>query len=730
MARVVVVFLVLCLAVVLVRADEEFVGPFSSWANVKTGFGAVGDGKADDTGALQKALDTLGAAEPGHAAVLFLPVGTYRLTRGLALTAHLDCSVIGEDPAHTTITWDGGDAGVMLKCNGEGRIRLNRLTWNGAHKRITAVSYACDSRTGGLENADEIFRDLSCGIRGITGGKAPVTEAICPVLRCKFLRCGELGIGLEGENVLSWPIWDCEFDTCTIGVGNEPGGGQFQVYRSIFRASHIADITMRNAGNYAIRHCTSVNSKTFLTTEKINKGSMPLSIQHNTIIKPTERVAISIANPDTAVLLDNTILSTSGLHAGPVVAMTAPADNDLVSAGNSFTLLAPLSAKGRVQEVDSRQLFSAGLKPMMPYLPETPRNWQRPIIEVPTGADAPAIQAAIDKAAALNGKRPVVHLPAGNYAIATTLTVPAQTDIQLIGDGYRTNLRWTGAADGVLLRLHGPTQAILRDCVFSGDGKAVGVVAENADQLGARVFGEQASVCSTGTGVQVELAKTAVELHNFTHAGDKLAVKVAYSASADTAGMHSQTAIFGGTAGENGQCYDVTGDGALLVADVRYADASPLAKLTDAGTFTLTGTGNTIDKPAADPGVMLENFRGKAAFVSDLFGTRMAVKGEGKDTQALLLGTLAGSADFLDNTATKAHVELLNVRQVTPNTEQLSTPVANQGSAQPLWLYTMLTQLRTLYPRPLGALPGEMTDLRLYHVRIENCTTGLWVKGK
>src|SRR5437867_1509292 len=67
--------------------NEEFVGPFSNWMNAKTGCashaGAVGDGNADDTTALQNCLNALSSTTP----VLWIPAGTYKITSALSLTS-------------------------------------------------------------------------------------------------------------------------------------------------------------------------------------------------------------------------------------------------------------------------------------------------------------------------------------------------------------------------------------------------------------------------------------------------------------------------------------------------------------------------------------------------------------------------------------------------------------------------------------------------------------------
>src|SRR5262249_47477346 len=94
--------------------SEEFTGPFPSWRDLRRDYKAVGDGKVDDTAALQKALDDL--IKHQKACVLYIPSGTYRLTDTVKTVrkAHTDCqgiAVIGEDPATTTLIWDGAKGG-------------------------------------------------------------------------------------------------------------------------------------------------------------------------------------------------------------------------------------------------------------------------------------------------------------------------------------------------------------------------------------------------------------------------------------------------------------------------------------------------------------------------------------------------------------------------------------------------------------------------------------------
>ena len=140
--------------------DEEFLGPFPSWYDLKKDFGAVGDGKADDTAALQKALDSVGTPELKRNAI-WVPAGTYRITKTLVRTGVSGIFLIGEHPDTTVIRWDGpaygGEPRVpawnsdewkawdghhpaeMFWFNGRNS-RFERLTFDGWHGRFVSLN--------------------------------------------------------------------------------------------------------------------------------------------------------------------------------------------------------------------------------------------------------------------------------------------------------------------------------------------------------------------------------------------------------------------------------------------------------------------------------------------------------------------------------------------------------------------------------------------------------------
>jgi hypothetical protein len=180
--------------------DEEFVGPFASWANVKTSYGAVGDGVTDDTAAIQKALNALGPTGP----TLYLPAGTYRITQTLSLAGQLYVNVIGQDPSNTTIIWAGSSGGTMLYLNGIAYSRFGRLTFNGQNTAAVAVDQSKADGTSnyfdtGNEYADDVFENAGIGLRcGNLGYGCAETS----MLRDQFINNTVAGILLGNFNAL------------------------------------------------------------------------------------------------------------------------------------------------------------------------------------------------------------------------------------------------------------------------------------------------------------------------------------------------------------------------------------------------------------------------------------------------------------------------------------------------------------------------------------------------
>src|SRR5262249_4247354 len=152
-------------------------------------------------------------------------------------------------------------------------------------------------------------------------------------------------------------------------------------------------------------------------------------------------------------------------------------------------------------------------------------NLHRQIFDLPGPTNATGIQTLINQAAGFTGNRPVVHLPAGDYHIQQTITIPAGCDLQLVGDGDATSLYWTGTNKGPILYLPGPARATVRDCYLFGpstNSQVDGILIDKGDQAGARVYCDQLDLYnSTQAGLSVEgLTNASVAMADLYHEGN------------------------------------------------------------------------------------------------------------------------------------------------------------------------------------------------------------------
>ena len=119
---------------------------------------------------------------------------------------------------------------------------------------------------------------------------------------------------------------------------------------------------------------------------------------------------------------------------------------------------------------------------------------QAPVIEV-TGFTGTDIQNAINQAAALPaGTNPVVHLRKGKYLVTATITVPANIQMTIVGDGASENstvIQWNTSGVGPVMWLKGPSRVTLHDLSINGGSTADGLLIDNADQVGGRIYGYQ-----------------------------------------------------------------------------------------------------------------------------------------------------------------------------------------------------------------------------------------------
>ena len=261
----------------------------------------------------------------------------------------------------------------------------------------------------------------------------------------------------------------------------------------------------------------------------------------------------------------------------------------------------------------------------------------------------------------MKGQSPVVHLTSGSYSIAHTLTVPANLDIIITGDGRGvTNLSWAGSAGAPVFRLQGPSKAVVRDLSISGGGTATGILIENADQQKAVVYTEHTETwASSQNNVYSDhLNYTKLDFANldFGHSNGP-----AISAAGGNFGLSgtSRVAIFGGMSSiwssfvtPNSAFYNLTEQGKILAQDLWYEGYSPRyvnLGSSNSGLFALSGTNVAPYVAAAGVNaISVTGFNGVATFLGNRLDLVATVLASGSNANMKM--AFMGSSNITTNT--------------------------------------------------------------------------------
>jgi hypothetical protein len=450
--------------------------PRSDWLNVHA-YGAKGDGVADDTDALQTALDKL-SEKAGEASTLYLPPGTYRITRTVTIRQRDGISIVGCGRA-TRIVWDGpggnGDQARMFWSNGAPRSRYVGITWDGRGK--ACVGFDHDSKgyfETEIDHKHEAFLNFTIsGIRVGHDQNTPGAQATAETTyaNCLFVNC-ESGLTLMQFNDYNHTLSGCEFRDCGVGV-NSTGGANFYVRDSHFARSRIMDVRVRGEHGMSVRRCTSVGSRRFLEEATI----APLTVQDCQIASWTSPAgAIQLASGP-VVLFDCAFMNPTTRHP-PVTAAngqhvilsnnTSNGTDGLIERGSSTSITEIPAGKLGGSVTSAERSFLNSSADVLRKLLDAKRDF---------GArgdgktdDTLAIQAAVN-AARNHGGDAVAYLPSGEYAVSKTIVVTGR-DFSLAGSGTHSRLIWVGSAGGVLLHVHDPQGVTIENlCVGDGGGE-------------------------------------------------------------------------------------------------------------------------------------------------------------------------------------------------------------------------------------------------------------------
>ena len=723
--------------------EEEVLGPFASWADVRRDYGAVGDGVADDTDALQRALDDLGRV--GKAQVLHLPAGTYKIAAtlhwtGLPSNASFrgwgGLTLIGADPATTTIKWAGPAGQAMLIQNGGVGYRYNRITWDGSGTAGIGVAHWWNFNAGiiyggAVEHQDEVFENMRIGIMaGQLGPNYGQMDSEGQIRRVTFLHDTYAGLDTGSFNALDWWVWESHFKDCARGVSNEysvdefgetQGAGAMYVYRSLFERSTVADMSIANTGWFSLHDNVSIGSRRFFEAAPMGRNAAVVIMQNNRVSRSTDGIPISLGNTGPLLLVDNQIEARRSAYE----LTDWITGRDVLSLGNRLTAPPPVpSESDRLISVDDVAVPATGIATQTLPLPATP-GWSRhEVFEVPEKATSGQIQDLIDAAQRSPDAQAIVHFGRGTWTLNQSLQIPKNAHLQLVGDGYGSVLTWSGrSAAGPMLTVAAPGRVAIRDLQWLALGTtAIRIV--DADQAGGRI---QIVACYLGPVTAAHLEQTQLSLQT-----NPLTASLTFD------DVTQAVAVASGPLGP----VKLMNHSDFLMADTWYEGSDTALFRMNSATFTyLGGHMAPATHPGAldlaDPVVRLDRFDGVASWLGMEFdlsaipsGIGVRLDAETAGGHVYFIGTTSYVANYFRRTSGPRGSGTVGFMLNRTAAHSIDTQAPDSGAVSAEAIVDAWRQSRSLTwdVRPRAIAPGSV-DIRLYHLKMDD-TAGVVITGR
>lgn len=203
-------------------------------------FGAKGNGKNDDTKAIQKTIDW---AE-GSSGIVYFPVGHYRITSSLTIDDNIE--LIGSSQHKTIIETDKNITmlSVIMKTSNGKYLNVRDICFDGKNK--AKVGLLLHKVQG-----NSILERIS--VKNISGVGINL-EGWCwtgSLVRSEIWNCSEVGLRL-GPGSNDYTVDDVNFYICKVGVLFEAGDSQLSPRTLAIGGSRIANSVFESISESAI----------------------------------------------------------------------------------------------------------------------------------------------------------------------------------------------------------------------------------------------------------------------------------------------------------------------------------------------------------------------------------------------------------------------------------------------------------------------------------------------